>query len=384
MDEADLISDRCFVLSEGNIIANGSPNSIKTLSGVGYQLSLSVQDQDRNTLILPALQQYSPEVRLIRKGYKELVYAVSDSDKVNLIHLLDYLEKEGPSLGITGHGLMQSDLEEALANVVTKQTRDIDTAGDEVGRCKGAFEKLCQTFKDVVFSKDSPASQMKQALFSTIYRSEDGSNVRDFKRGFFRFKTLVRKRMLDDRRNKLGIMMKFVIPFLLVLFAMIFLKINQRPEIIRYNLNAGGLSGTSDGLPVVDLARTGLFKATNKKLQEFSNLEFQDLSEEVVSSKNTDYQNTNCCDYPFLQLEENCSQYPYNATVWGICQPLEGFGYRDCFQGCFQRDVLFNYQGCSVGTRPGEGVETDIDYFQNLFLNRSQEYLFRSVIFIHI
>ena len=35
MEEADLLSDRCFVLSEGQIVASGSSLDIKSREGLG-------------------------------------------------------------------------------------------------------------------------------------------------------------------------------------------------------------------------------------------------------------------------------------------------------------------------------------------------------------
>ena len=378
MEEADLLSDRCFVLSEGRIISTGSSTNIKSLNGVGYQLSVSVISHDKQ--LLPVLQQFAPDARLIRRSFKEQVLSISAADKVSLIKLLKHLEVEGVNLGITGYGLLQSDLEEALANVFKTQTREPDKALEGEQKM-GYFTRL----KYWVFGADDDVETFttlntKQSVSYadqnqyTALSLEDDRNFPEkysgFMLSFARLVTLIKKRILDDRRNRLGIVMKLVIPFLLILFGIIFLKINQKSEQFKYTLDIGGLAKQPDYLLTVDLAQTDIFSSDNKLLSEIQNFLLVDWTKEIKQSISNDYKNSDCCSYSFLQLQDICANTKYNSSIWQNCISKPSFGYSSCFDACFQRDVLMDSQGCSAGQRPGENSQTQIDYFQNKFLNR--------------
>ena len=120
---------------------------------------------------------------------------------------------------------------------------------------------------------------------------------------------------------------------------------------------------------IVDLAHKEIFNPKNKKLKNIQNLKYLDVTKEIEKSVGRDYNNPDCCSYSFLQLEESCSNITWDSTVWTNCLKEPTFGYRDCFQDCFQRDILMDYQGCSAGQRPGENSPAQIDYFQDRFLN---------------
>ena len=391
MDEADLLSDRCFVLSEGRIISSGTSNSIKSLNGLGYQLSVSVDSHDRH--LLPVLQQFAPDARMIRKTYKEQVFSISDADKVSLIKLLKHLEIEGTNLGVTGYGLMQSDLEEALANVIKTQTREPDEALESIAKI-GFLAKLKYWLFGVADEIDSSITLNTKKSFSLVdkhYAAVSKQDAMKFSEkhtgiilGMHRLMTLIKKRILNDRRNTLGIIMKLVIPFLLMLFGITFLKINQKSDQFKYTLDIGGLAQNPDYLLTIDLAKTNIFKSDNKQLSEFQNVNLLDWTKEVTENMITDYRNSDCCSYNFLQLQDTCAKFQWNSSVWQNCLNTTTFGYRNCYEDCFQRDILMNYQGCSAGQRPGESSQNQIDYFQNLFLNRSANLNFISTHFASV
>ena len=380
MDEADLLSDRCFVLSEGCIISSGTSTSIKSLNGLGYQLSVSVDSHERH--LLPILQQFAPEAKMIRKSYKEQVFSISDADKAGLIKLLKHLEIEGVNLGVTGYGLMQSDLEEALASVIKTQTREPDEAFENVAKI-GFLAKLKYWLFGVAGEIDSPITLNTKKSFSPVNKhhaavpKEDETKFSEKHTGIIldmhRLLTLIKKRILNERRNTLGIIMKIVIPFLMILFGITFLKINQKSDQSKYTLDIGGLAKHPDYLLTIDLAKTNIFKSDDKQLSGFQNLIFLDWTKDVTENMINGYRNSDCCSYNFLQLQDTCAKFQWNASVWRNCRNTTAFGYRDCFEDCFQRDVLMNYEGCSVGQRPGEYSHNQIDYFQNLFLNRSAD-----------
>ena len=373
MDEADLLSDRCFVLSEGRIISSGTSTSIKSLHGEGYQLTISVENQER--LFLPVLQQYLPAAKLIRKSYKEQVFSISDDDKVSLIKLLKHLDEEVASLGITGYGLMESDLEGALANLIKNQIIKTDESL-ESDESTGFISKLKYWMFGVADNIDHSATKRTYLLGEKQYKTmPKDSNTQFCDRysgvalGLNRLVTLVKKRILDDKRNTFGIIMKLVIPLFLTIFGITFLKINQKAEQFNYTLDIGGLGQNPDYLMTVDLARKEIFNPYNKQLKNTKNVIYQDVTNEIERSMRRDYNNPDCCSYNFLQLEHSCSNTSWNSSVWADCVKEPTFGYRYCFDDCFQRDILMDYQGCSAGQRPGEGSPTQIDYFQDRFLN---------------
>ncbi|KAL5252177.1 hypothetical protein ACHWQZ_G015086 [Mnemiopsis leidyi] len=382
MDEADLLSDRCFVLSEGRIISSGTSTSIKSLHGEGYQLTISVENQDR--MFLPLLQQYLPGAKMIRKSYKEQVFSISDDDKVNLIKLLRKLDEEVAKSGITGYGLMESDLEGALANLIKNQTIQSDVAL-ESAEATGFVSKLKYWMFGAADDIDhSPTINGSNSIAQKQYQTMPKDTNTHFcdrysgvALGLNRLVILVKKRILDDKRNTFGIIMKLVIPLFLMIFGITFLKLNQKAEQFNYTLDIGGLAQNPDYLMIVDLAHKEIFNPKNKKLKNIQNLKYLDVTKEIEKSVGRDYKNPDCCSYSFLQLEESCSNITWDSPVWTNCLKEPTFGYRDCFQDCFQRDILMDYQGCSAGQRPGENSPAQIDYFQDRFLNWSVPYSFR-------
>ncbi|KFB48612.1 AGAP006380-PA-like protein [Anopheles sinensis] len=114
MDEADVLGDRIAIMAEGKLKAVGSPFFLKKTFGVGYRL-ICVKDAscDRQRL-LGILRKYIPDVTIDTDIGSELSIVLKE-DYIDVFQrLLEDIEQQMASCGITSYGISLTTMEEVF------------------------------------------------------------------------------------------------------------------------------------------------------------------------------------------------------------------------------------------------------------------------------
>uniref|UniRef100_A0AAG5D3R1 ABC transporter domain-containing protein n=1 Tax=Anopheles atroparvus TaxID=41427 RepID=A0AAG5D3R1_ANOAO len=114
MDEADVLGDRIAIMAEGKLKAVGSPFFLKKTFGVGYRL-ICVKDAscDRQRL-LGILRRYIPDVTIDTDIGSELSIVLKE-DYIDVFQrLLEDIEQQMTSCGITSYGISLTTMEEVF------------------------------------------------------------------------------------------------------------------------------------------------------------------------------------------------------------------------------------------------------------------------------
>ncbi|KAK9862183.1 hypothetical protein WJX84_007200 [Apatococcus fuscideae] len=119
MDEADLLSDRIAIMSEGSLQAYGSPLQLKADHTEGYHLVLNTALD--SPVDMPGLEalvtRQVPGAFILRTSGAELVFCLPLSQSQGFPDLLESLEASGESLGVLHYGLSMPTLEEVFLRV---------------------------------------------------------------------------------------------------------------------------------------------------------------------------------------------------------------------------------------------------------------------------
>ncbi|XP_058124968.1 phospholipid-transporting ATPase ABCA3-like [Anopheles ziemanni] len=114
MDEADVLGDRIAIMAEGKLKALGSPFFLKKTFGVGYRL-ICVKDAscDRQRL-LGILRKYIPDVTIDTDIGSELSVVLKEEYIDVFQRLLEDIEQQMASCGITSYGISLTTMEEVF------------------------------------------------------------------------------------------------------------------------------------------------------------------------------------------------------------------------------------------------------------------------------
>jgi ATP-binding cassette subfamily A (ABC1) protein 3 len=114
MEEADALADRIAIMNHGELRCCGSPMFLKNFYGSGYRLTASKTEFFSETkfldLILNSLGYYKLETNIASEITVGLLITAADK----LPKLLDLIEQQKNTLGISGYGISSPTLEEVF------------------------------------------------------------------------------------------------------------------------------------------------------------------------------------------------------------------------------------------------------------------------------
>ncbi|XP_060089129.1 phospholipid-transporting ATPase ABCA1-like [Heteronotia binoei] len=148
MDEADLVSDRIAIISQGRLCCCGSSLFLKTKLGTGYYLTLVKQEARKDgdsserskqnskssacdvPLLTTLVQKMVPGSRLVEDVGQEVVYVLPYSGAKGgaFGNLFKELDSRLGELGISGYGISDTSLEEIFLKVA--KNTDVDAEGN--------------------------------------------------------------------------------------------------------------------------------------------------------------------------------------------------------------------------------------------------------------
>ncbi|XP_007524455.3 ABC-type organic anion transporter ABCA8 isoform X2 [Erinaceus europaeus] len=123
MDEADILADRKVFLSKGKLRCAGSSLFLKKKWGIGYHLSLQLNEvcfQEKITLLV---KQHIPDAKLSAESKGKLVYTLP-LERTSLFPDLYQELDSHPDLGIESYGVSMTTLNEVFLKLEGKSTID--------------------------------------------------------------------------------------------------------------------------------------------------------------------------------------------------------------------------------------------------------------------
>lgn len=116
MDEADILADRKAIMSKGKLRCCGTSLFLKNKFGLGYHLTLIVEENSEEGTVKKALQKDIPEVQLARYYGKEMSFILPSDSSPHFPSLFKQLDQRisNGSEGIEGYGVSMTTLEEVF------------------------------------------------------------------------------------------------------------------------------------------------------------------------------------------------------------------------------------------------------------------------------
>ncbi|XP_032097785.1 ATP-binding cassette sub-family A member 8 [Sapajus apella] len=146
MDEADILADRKVFLSKGKLKCVGSSLFLKKKWGIGYHLSLQLNEICVEKNITSLVRQHIPDAKLSAKSEGKLVYTLPLERTNKFPELYKDLDSY-PDLGIENYGVSMTTLNEVFLKLEGKSTineSDIATLGEVQVEKAGDTEKLVE------------------------------------------------------------------------------------------------------------------------------------------------------------------------------------------------------------------------------------------------
>uniref|UniRef100_A0A182NIG1 ABC transporter domain-containing protein n=1 Tax=Anopheles dirus TaxID=7168 RepID=A0A182NIG1_9DIPT len=114
MDEADVLGDRIAIMAEGKLKAVGSPFFLKKTFGVGYRLICVKGARCDKPRLLSILRRYIPDVTIDTDIGSELSFVLKE-DYIDVFQrLLEDIEQQMESCGISSYGISLTTMEEVF------------------------------------------------------------------------------------------------------------------------------------------------------------------------------------------------------------------------------------------------------------------------------
>ncbi|EPQ05004.1 ATP-binding cassette sub-family A member 10 [Myotis brandtii] len=161
MDEADILADRKVFLSKGKLKCAGSSLFLKKKWGIGYHLSLQLNEMCVQEKITSIVTKHIPDAKLSAKSEGKLVYTLPLERTNKFPELYENLDLS-PDLGIENYGVSMPTLNEVFLKLEGKSTVDepgIATSGEVHAEGAEETETLCEMEQLL-----SSLSEMKERL----------------------------------------------------------------------------------------------------------------------------------------------------------------------------------------------------------------------------
>ena len=92
MEEADALSDKIIILSNGKIRVNDSSNELKRKYGTGYKLILNKNSHLQNLNLFKIIKEYLPESTIETETNNQLVVQTNKQSSQIFIQLFNHLD----------------------------------------------------------------------------------------------------------------------------------------------------------------------------------------------------------------------------------------------------------------------------------------------------
>ncbi|XP_040176029.1 ATP-binding cassette sub-family A member 3-like [Anopheles arabiensis] len=158
MDEADVLGDRIAIMAEGKLKAVGSPFFMKKTFGVGYRLICVKDARCDKQRLLSILRKYIPDVTIDTDIGSELSFILKEDYLDVFQRLLEDIEQQMVSCGITSYGISLTTMEEVFLKAGSDSFDETGTHTNgtvvETGSSEYALDRLhLLTGKELLFNQ---------------------------------------------------------------------------------------------------------------------------------------------------------------------------------------------------------------------------------------
>ncbi|XP_058140610.1 ABC-type organic anion transporter ABCA8 isoform X2 [Dasypus novemcinctus] len=146
MDEADLLAERKIFLSKGKLKCAGSSLFLKKKWGIGYHLSLQLNEMCIQEKITSLVKQHIPDAKLSAESEGKLIYTLPLERTNKFPELYKDLDSH-PDLGIENYGVSMTTLNEVFLKLEGKsaiEESDVGILGDVQEERAGDTESLVE------------------------------------------------------------------------------------------------------------------------------------------------------------------------------------------------------------------------------------------------
>ncbi|XP_059003509.1 ABC-type organic anion transporter ABCA8-like isoform X1 [Mustela lutreola] len=146
MDEADILADRKVFLSKGKLKCAGSSLFLKKKWGIGYHLSLQLNETHVQENITSLIKQHIPDAKLSAESEGKLVYTLPLERTNRFPALYNDLDRCS-DLGIENYGVSMTTLNEVFLKLEGKSAideSDMATLGEAQAERTGDTERLVE------------------------------------------------------------------------------------------------------------------------------------------------------------------------------------------------------------------------------------------------
>jgi ABC-type multidrug transport system ATPase subunit len=127
MDEADTLSDRIAIMSEGTLLCAGSSLFLKSKFGIGYMLTISkVSNETPLEPISEAITSIIPPAMVKSTVAGEVIYTLPLDTRMKFGELFQHLKDSSKELGIGSFGISLTTLEQVFISLAHKKLANDD------------------------------------------------------------------------------------------------------------------------------------------------------------------------------------------------------------------------------------------------------------------
>lgn len=121
MEEVDAVCSCVGIMVGGRLRALGSPQSLKTKFGAGYQLEVSVEDDGTaDERVVRFTQERVPGIRLLERYGGHVKFEMPLQGELTLASVFELVEANKTELGVLDYSVSQTSLEQVFLQIAEK------------------------------------------------------------------------------------------------------------------------------------------------------------------------------------------------------------------------------------------------------------------------
>jgi len=124
MEEADALSDRIIILSNGKICANDSSNELKRIYGSGYKLIINLNENKDKKNLFEIIKKYLINSNIEIETNNQLIIQTNEQSSQIFIQLFNQLDLFKEKNFILNYGLSNTTLDEVFLRITMDQNKN--------------------------------------------------------------------------------------------------------------------------------------------------------------------------------------------------------------------------------------------------------------------
>lgn len=225
LDEAEALSDRIAIMSSGRLAACGSNLFLKRNFGSGYHLFITLQSnmdtEKACNALLGVVRGEIPSAEIAMHSGKKLTLSLPLDCTSLFPALVNTLENESSSLGISAYGLSSSTLQDVFLNIVGKESDGTSSSsGNSTATSTESLEANQSNSTATLSPKKDKTSDTTSPLHGEHGQTGPASSLQGYGLLVQQFFCLVRKRSNIFRRDWASLVFQLVLPTLFLILAL--------------------------------------------------------------------------------------------------------------------------------------------------------------------